>query len=325
MPYAREDRIIRPLLAATREEVLAYLDHEGLTYRRDSSNEKLVYHRNRIRRELLPVIIRLAPAAIRVLQRQADLLREDEKYLAEVTGDLVRALVSLDSGAVRRLSRQVFIELPVALQRRLVRAILQTYDEEGRASSLRAVESVRRLLLKGGSGARLSLKQALVTLDQGSGQFSPAGGGREDETASRHGTSESLTLSVPSTAYWARTNQQIHVQRMSRRDAEQGEVSSFAQRALFDADRYSEPLLVRTWRAGDRFFPQGMKGKSKKLQDFFTDRKVDRSRREEIPLLVAPEGILWVVGMRQDERFVVRRGTTNCLVVSVSNRASEKE
>ena len=49
MPYAREDRIIRPLLAATREEVVAYLDREGLTYRRDSSNEKPLYHRNRIR------------------------------------------------------------------------------------------------------------------------------------------------------------------------------------------------------------------------------------------------------------------------------------
>ena len=67
-----------------------------------------------------------------------------------------------------------------------------------------------------------------------------------------------------------------------------------------------------------------MKG-SKKLQDFFTDRKTARHQREEIPLLVAPEGILWVVGMRQDERFVVRRGTINCLVVSLSNRASEKE
>jgi tRNA(Ile)-lysidine synthase len=325
MPYAREDRIIRPLLAATREEVLAYLDHEGLTYRRDSSNEKLLYHRNRIRNELLPVIIRLVPAAVRVLQRQADLLREDEQYLAEVTGDLVRALVSRDSGAVQRLNRQAFIDLPVALQRRLVRAVLRTYDEEGRASSVRAVESVRRLLLKGSSGARLSLKQALVTLDQGSGQFSPAGGGRKDETASKHGKSESLVLSVPSTVYWARTNQQIHVQRMARRDAEQRGVALSSQRVLFDADRYSEPLLVRAWRAGDRFFPQGMKGKSKKLQDFFTDRKVARYRREEIPLLVAPEGILWVVGMRQDERFVVRRGTTNCLVVSVSNRASEKE
>ena len=81
MPYVREDRIIRPLLAATREEVVAYLDHEGLSYRRDSSNEKPLYHRNRIRKELLPVITRLAPAAVRVLQRQADLLREDEQYL----------------------------------------------------------------------------------------------------------------------------------------------------------------------------------------------------------------------------------------------------
>ncbi|MGH7180622.1 MAG: tRNA lysidine(34) synthetase TilS, partial [Nitrospiraceae bacterium] len=73
------------------------------------------------------------------------------------------------------------------------------------------------------------------------------------------------------------------------------------------------------------FFPQGMRGKSKKLQDFFTDRKIARHRRENIPLLVAPEGILWVVGMRQDERFVVSHKTTSCLVVSVSNRASEKE
>src|SRR5262249_41180514 len=56
MPYVREDRIIRPLLASTREEVLAYLEQEGLAHRLDSSNEKPLYHRNRIRRELLPVI-----------------------------------------------------------------------------------------------------------------------------------------------------------------------------------------------------------------------------------------------------------------------------
>jgi len=55
------------------------------------------------------------------------------------------------------------------------------------------------------------------------------------------------------------------------------------------------------------------------LQDFFTDQKVARHGRGKVPLLVAPEGILWVVGMRQDERFVVRSGTTRCLVVSVHN------
>ena len=324
MPYAREDGIIRPLLASTREEVLAYLDHEGLTYRRDSSNEKLLYHRNRIRKELFPVITQLVPAAVRVLQRQANILREDEAYLEQVTGDLVRGLVSHDSGDVQRLSRQAFIQLPVALQRRLIRAVLRTYDEDGRASSVCVVESVRRLLLKGRSRTRLSLKQAMVSLDQGSVRFSPVRENHKDETGSGHRKSECLLLSVPSTVYWARTNQQIHVQYMTRHDAEQGGVALSVQRVVFDADRYSEPLIVRPWRAGDRFSPQGMKGRSKKLQDFFTDRKLARHQRETIPLLVAPEGILWVVGMRQDERFAVSRGTTSCLVVSVNNRASEK-
>ncbi|MDP1946220.1 MAG: tRNA lysidine(34) synthetase TilS [Nitrospirota bacterium] len=325
MPYMREDGIIRPLLASTREEVLAYLGQEGLTYRRDSSNEKPLYYRNRIRQDLLPVITRLAPAAVRVLQRQADVVREDERYFGQVTRDLVQALVIPDSGGVQRVNLQAFMELPVALQRRLVRTILRTYDEEGRASSLHVVESVRHVLLQGKTGVRLSLTQALVILDQGSVQFHPVGGGGEVEAGAGQGKGESLLLSVPSTVYWARTNQQIHVQRIARHDAEQGDAGSSVQRALFDADRCSEPFLVRSWQAGDRFSPRGMKGKSQKLQDFFTDRKIARCRREEIPLLVAPEGILWVVGMRQDERFAVRRGTTNCLVVSVSHKDSEKE
>ena len=324
MPYAREDGIIRPLLAATREEVMAYLDHEGLTYRCDSSNDKPFYHRNRIRKELLPVITRLAPAAVLVLQRQTDLLREDERYLAEVTNNLVRALVSHDPKGVQRVDHQAFIALPVALQRRLVRTILQTYDEEGRGSSLQVVESVRRLFLKGKRGARLLLKQALVILGRASVEFSPRRG--EDlGPGSGPGMMEALPLPVPSTVYWARTNQQIQVQHMNCRDAEVLGKGSSQGRVMFDADRFSEPLLVRAWQPGDRFSLHGMRGKSKKLQDFFTDRKVSRHERGKVPLLVAPEGILWVVGMRQDERFIVRDGTTRCVVASVSDRVFEKE
>ena len=325
MPYAREDKIIRPLLAATREEVVAYLDHEGLTYRRDSSNEKPLYHRNRIRKELLPVITRLAPAAVRVLQRQADVFREDELYLEHVTRTLVGTLVNQDSPGVQRVDHRAFIELPVALQRRLVRTILRTYDEEGRASSLHMVESVRRVLLKGRNGARLSLKQAVVTLEQGEVRFSPgAEGDRCHQIDSAQKKREIVAVPVPSTVSWAGMNQQIHVQLTTRRAAEGLGRCPSQGLALFDADRFSAPLVIRAWQAGDRFFPHGMKGKSKKLQDFFTDRKVARHARGKIPLLVAPEGILWVVGMRQDERFVIRSGTTRCLVVSVSDRASGK-
>ena len=326
MSSMREDRIIRPLLAVTREEVVAYLDHEGLSYRCDSSNEKPLYHRNRIRMELLPVITRLAPAAVRVLQRQADLLREDEQYLEHITNDLVRTLVSRDARGVQRVDRQAFVELPVALQRRFVRTILRTYDKEGRVGSLQMVDSVRGVLLKGRSGARLSLRQTVVTLDRGDVRFSPfAGGDCSYQIDSEQEKEEVLAVPVPPTFYWARTNQEIHVQLMTRRAVEELGRSPSSGLALFDADRFTEPLVVRAWQAGDRFFPHGMKGKSKKLQDFFTDTKVARHTRRKVPLLVAPEGILWVVGMRQDERFVVRGETTRCLVVSVKNWVSEKE
>jgi tRNA(Ile)-lysidine synthase len=306
--------------------VVAYLNDEGLPYRSDSSNEKPIYWRNRIRKELLPLITQLAPAAIRVLQRQADIFREDEQYLEHMTNSLIRTLVRHDSRGVQRVDLEAFIELPVALQRRLVRAILRTYDEEGRASSLRIVESVRRIILKGRSGTQLSLNQVLVVVDQGSVRFSRSAGGNDrNQINSGQEMREVLTVPVPSIVSWARTNQQIHVQGMTRRAAEELSRSPSLGLALFDADRFSEPLVVRVWQAGDRFFPHGMKGKSKKLQDFFTDRKIPRRTRDTVPLLVAPEGILWVVGMRQDERFVVRDGTTRCLVASVSHRVSEKE
>jgi tRNA(Ile)-lysidine synthase len=261
-----------------------------------------------------------------VLQRQADLLREDEQYLEQVTGTLVKALVSRESHTVQRVDHRAFVELPVALQRRLIRSILRTYDEEGRASSFSVVESVRRVFLKEKSGARLSLKQVVVTLDQGVVRFS-SGPGRDCSPPIDvdHNKRAIHMVSVPSMVSWAGTNQEIHVQRMTRGAADElGKVSSHGV-ALFDADLFSEPLVVRAWQAGDRFVPYGMKGKSKKVQDFFTDQKVARPERAKVPLLVAPEGILWVVGMRQDERFAVRRGTTRCLVVSVYNRVRERE
>ncbi len=67
-----------------------------------------------------------------------------------------------------------------------------------------------------------------------------------------------------------------------------------------DADRLKWPLQVRYWKYGDRFRPLGMKG-SKKLQDFFTDLKIPREKRGEIPILCDREKIIWVVGLRLDD------------------------
>jgi len=77
-------------------------------------------------------------------------------------------------------------------------------------------------------------------------------------------------------------------------------------------------LCLRSRRDGDRFCPAGMSGKSKKLQDYFVDEKIPRSRRDEVPLLATEQDVLWVVGLRTDERFLPRPGTKKVLRVTVT-------
>jgi tRNA(Ile)-lysidine synthase len=83
--------------------------------------------------------------------------------------------------------------------------------------------------------------------------------------------------------------------------------------AVFDLDKISPPIRIRGWIPGDRFVPFGMKGRHKKVHDFFMDMKIPKSKRDRIPLLVCPQGILWVMGYRTDESFRVTEGTRNIL------------
>jgi tRNA(Ile)-lysidine synthase len=72
--------------------------------------------------------------------------------------------------------------------------------------------------------------------------------------------------------------------------------------AVFDAEKVSFPLTVRAREEGDFFYPLGF-GRRKKLHDFFIDEKVPRDERESVPVVTTGGDILWVAGMRGDERF----------------------
>jgi tRNA(Ile)-lysidine synthase len=87
-------------------------------------------------------------------------------------------------------------------------------------------------------------------------------------------------------------------------------------RAFLDAGEVLFPLLVRSRRPGDTFYPLGGKGK-KKLKKFFIDAKVSRVHRDDIPLLVSGGEIVWVAGLRIDERYRVKEGTEKVLMVEM--------
>jgi tRNA(Ile)-lysidine synthase len=84
--------------------------------------------------------------------------------------------------------------------------------------------------------------------------------------------------------------------------------------ALFDFDKLTFPLTLRTWRKGDWFVPFGMKGR-KKLSDYFSDRKIDRNRKEQTWLLCSGPDIIWIIGERIDDRYKIDNSTKKILSV----------
>jgi len=191
---------------------------------------------------------------------------------------------------------------------------------------MKVVETVRRFFLTGKAGIDWSFRDVHVTRE---GEVLCIGpnkrrlAGTVAAAASPTPPTE-VTVEVPSTVSWAGTHTKFHVQVLSRHEAEGLIASRFSHQALFDADRVSGPLVLRRWRPGDRLYPLGMKGKSKKLQDLFTDMKIPRTKRESIPVLTASEGILWIAGIRQDERFRVRDGSRRCLVVTMTDESARE-
>ena len=82
-----------------------------------------------------------------------------------------------------------------------------------------------------------------------------------------------------------------------------------------------EQLFVRTWRKGDRFRPLGMRFE-KKLHDFFIDARVPRELRHRIPLVVNPYHIVWVAGLRIDDRVRTTAATKRVVVIRTGAASS---
>ena len=95
-------------------------------------------------------------------------------------------------------------------------------------------------------------------------------------------------------------------------------VKSDKLKAYFDVSKVAFPLSVDSWKEGDTFSPFGMKGRKKKVSDFFIDEKIPRHEKEKIPIIKdANETILWVAGYRQSEKFIVNDLTEEVLILQL--------
>jgi len=143
----KDRRLARPLLGATREETTAYCEERGLAWRDDASNEQAGYKRNLLRRDLVPALKEIHPAAKRNVLRTAELLREE----AELLDSLVDAeLAGGDDAPVGTISRERFAALHPALRRLVLQRLADEAAGRPVAGAARFADQVAGLT-RGGS------------------------------------------------------------------------------------------------------------------------------------------------------------------------------
>lgn len=281
-----EGLIVRPLLAATRAEVEAYLKALGQSWREDSSNRHLTFTRNRIRHELLPLLEGWNPQLRSHLVQMASLARDEEAWWQEelarlapqliLAGRPVRGGGRAAAGEGLALDCSRFAALAPALQRRLLR---HAAGELGVEPDFQATEALRVLALAGRGGQKLELTQGLraertpreLRLAMSSAA-APASGGAKPVPE--------YTVVIP------------------------GEIAApaFGLRIQIDcpATGKSGPTAaqatLRNWRPGDRVRLRYSSG-WRKVKEVLERLRVTGSARRLWPVLELERRILWMQGV----------------------------
>lgn len=302
LPSVRDGlTVVRPLLTVSREETVAYCTRHRLEPRTDSSNLSLSPLRNRIRRQLLPLLREYNPAVGRVLLRTARIAAEDIAFIEAAVGAVWDGAVSVEKDAVI-LDKKKFLALPPALQRNLLRTAVERLAGNIRDIEMRHIDIIMGALDRP-AGRRLDLPSGLVfSIDYD--RYAVSRGGAE--SCPWPELDGEVALNVPGETVMPGWRVKAGV----ASPEEAGEGGPY--RACLDLDRTGERLTVRSRRPGDRFQPLGMEGE-KKLGEFMIDARIPRAWRKRVPLVCSPEHIVWVAGWRPDGRVRVTENTRRVL------------
>lgn len=297
----RRDRVIRPLIEVGREEIMRYIQAEGLDYREDSSNLRQDYLRNRLRLELIPLLKRKFSSRItELLGRYAELAQIDDSYLETLAIGAFSSLVIRSSPISLVLDWKRLMALHPSLGRRIVRIAIKKIK-----GNLKGITSEQILsCFKLRTGKKLYLRAGLVVKRQYENLVFSLGEKRHE--------SFTYTLPTPGTLIMKEIGTAIVTDFIDKSFLPKDLKSPSPDEAYFDFDQVEPPLLVRNRRPGDRMRPLGMLGE-RKLKDILIDNKIPRSEREKIPILADSRSILWIVGNRRSERAKIIPSTKKIL------------
>lgn len=303
MRAIRSDAYVRPLLGVTKAEILAYLNDIDQSFCIDETNASKEYFRNQIRLELIPKLNRYNPNAVQLLAQTAGLLADEHDYLKSEA----QAWIDKSKEGIS-FSKKAFLSLAPALQRQVLRDSFHRELNTVRDLTYQQIESARELIASETPGRKLDFPNgaALVTSYE---TFH----WQKKENSSFNWEAFVLKLNElqKSDAFGATFHlYKVPVEEYLSMEKE----ASFE---AFDAEILDKAIEVRAFIPGDRMAPFGMEG-TKKVQDLFTDMKVPRFLRSQIPIVVQDGRVLWIPGVRRSRDFLVHEHTKEVVIIHIS-------
>jgi tRNA(Ile)-lysidine synthase len=291
---AKNDKIIRPLLFATREEILSYAKKNSISFVEDSTNSETKFTRNKIRHNLFPVLRELNPNFEFALKKDIEHLRDTEfvfrREIEKVKQEIIEKEKDVFKIKIERL--QELTPLNIYLYE-----ILSEYGfNETHINDI-------LLCLTENSGKQFFSKTHRLLKDRQYIFIDKI----KDESKNDFFliNQEQGSLIYP-----------LRMQMEVMRDLKFVNISKSKNIAMLDFDLLKFPLVLRKWRQGDCFVPFGMK-KEKKLSDYFTANKYSLIDKENQWILCSEEKIIWIVGERIDDRVRISNTTKNILKIEV--------
>jgi tRNA(Ile)-lysidine synthase len=285
----KNENVIRPLLLFSRQEIENYAKENNLKWREDSSNASDKYLRNKIRHDLVPMLKELNPNFITSFQKTQTYLQEAQD-MVEDASIMVYQQVAKQEGDDIHFDLNQLKKLP-----NYKSYLYQWLNEFG----FSAWEDIYALVESQSGKQVFSLEFRLIK-DRDSLILSP------------------INLINEKQEFLIEENQQEVKIPLNLSFSKVDDISLVSNKTIFvAADKLQFPLVLRHWNDGDVFQPFGMEGKSKKVSKLFKDEKLSLIEKENTWILCSNNEIVWVIGIRQDERFRIENNTKNILKIQL--------
>jgi len=285
----QNEKIVRPLLIFSREEIENYAKENNIQWREDSSNASEKYLRNKIRHNLVPLLKELNPNFIASFQKT-------ETYLQEAQEMVEDAAIMVYQQVARQEGEDIHFDLNQLKKLPNYKSYLYQWLHEFGFSAWGDIYD----LVESQSGKQVFAPEFRLLKNRDFLILSPISSVNDEAE------------------YWIEKNQKEVNFPLNLTLCNTGDISTTENTAIFvDEDKLQFPLVLRHWKEGDSFHPFGMQGKSKKVSKLFKDEKLSLIEKENTWLLCSDNQIVWVIGIRPDERFKIDNTTKNILKIQL--------